>query len=83
MSRLTPRVTAGLLIVVSAPGLIAFPRQTIVAALIAGGLGLAGLHRPAVAVLCALLITGAAGFRADTSTRPHHEHVKRTHTHRS
>lgn len=83
MNRLTPRVVVCLLTVVSAPGLIAFPRQTIVAALIAGGLSLAGLRRPAVAVLCVLLITGAAGVRTDTSIRPHHEHIKRTHTHRS
>lgn len=82
MSRCTPRVVVCLLTIVSVPGLVAFPRQTIVAALIASGLSLAGLRRPAVAVLCAFLIAGAAGFRADTSSRPHHEHVKRTHTHR-
>lgn len=82
MSRLTPRVAVCLVCVASTPGLIAFPRHAMVATLIAGALGLAGLRRPAVAVLCALLIAGAAGFRADTSSRPHHEHVKRTHTHR-
>lgn len=83
MSRFTPRAVACVLSVVCAPGLVAFPRHTITALLIAGCLALAGLRRVAMAVLCALLITGAAGIRVDTSTHPNHEHIKPTHTDRS
>lgn len=85
MSRTRLAARVALLAVPVVAGLAAFPRYTALALLIAGALALAGSRRGAAAVLCALLLVGAAGRRPDADRRPTthvHEHPNRSRSHR-